>query len=107
MADLCFSFCSKHPYLVELLDMTAFQTFSLVSLSPEKLQNSSSKFCSFSLGGRSNNVGVGEAAFESIASIMGTCNVDDTLNSEYAVNTVMELFIKRYEGFEVGLRIFL
>ncbi|CAK9233704.1 unnamed protein product [Sphagnum troendelagicum] len=30
---------------------------------------------------------------------MGTCNVDDTLNSEDAVNTIMELFIKRYEGF--------
>ncbi len=77
MADLCFSFCSKHPYLVEPLDKTVvlnchaklvvlsiavsqrrwpaygkgreypmqcifllqFQTFSLVSLSPEKLQN--------------------------------------------------------------------
>jgi hypothetical protein len=30
---------------------------------------------------------------------MGTCNVDDTLNSEDAVNTIVELFIKRYEGF--------
>jgi hypothetical protein len=51
------------------------------------------------LRGRSNNVGVEEAAFESIAPIMGTCNVDDTLNSEDAVNTIMELFIKRHEGF--------
>ncbi|KAH9544130.1 hypothetical protein CY35_13G101300 [Sphagnum magellanicum] len=30
---------------------------------------------------------------------MGTYNVDDTLNSEDAVNTIMELFIKRHEGF--------
>jgi hypothetical protein len=30
---------------------------------------------------------------------MGTCNVDDTLNSEDAVNTIMELFIKGHEGF--------
>jgi hypothetical protein len=30
---------------------------------------------------------------------MGTCNVDDTLNSEDAVNTIMELFIKRHEEF--------
>ncbi len=30
---------------------------------------------------------------------MGTCNVNDTLNSEDAVNTIMELFIKGHEGF--------
>ncbi|CAK9863434.1 unnamed protein product [Sphagnum jensenii] len=51
------------------------------------------------LKSRSNNVGVEEAAFDSIAPITGTCNVDDTLNSEDAVNTIMELFIKRHEGF--------
>jgi hypothetical protein len=60
-----------------------------VSLSPEKLQN----LLEYTVR-KINNVGVEEAAFESIAPIMGTCNVDDALNSEDAVNTIMELFIK-------------
>jgi len=59
----------------------------------------SCRTCLNTLWGRSNNVGVEEAAFESIAPIMGTCNVNDTLNSEDAVNTIMELFIKGHEGF--------
>jgi hypothetical protein len=54
-----------------------------VSLSPEKLQN----LLEYTV--RKIN----------IAPIMGTCNVDHTLNSEDAVNTIMELFIKRHEGF--------